>query len=180
MLVKPRFGRRRCNGIWPPSKPRIRRAPERERWPLWPRVDVLPMPEPMPRPTRFLFSLALRGARTFERFINPALVILETIASADVLLHNLQQVRHLLHHAADGCRVLALQYLVQARETQSPDHAPVFLRSTDGRAHPLDADFFFSRRCLLRLRYHHSSSTVLPRRRASLARSRRRPPPPDA
>src|SRR6266851_3178901 len=108
ILVKPRLGMRRCKGIWPPSKPRIMREPLRERWPLWPRVDVLPMPEPMPRPTRFLFSLALRGARTFERFINPALVILETIASADVLLHNLQQVRHLLHHAADGRRVLAL------------------------------------------------------------------------
>jgi hypothetical protein len=25
MLVKPRFGMRRCSGIWPPSKPRIMR-----------------------------------------------------------------------------------------------------------------------------------------------------------
>jgi hypothetical protein len=31
MFVKPRFGRRRCNGIWPPSKPRIMREPLRER-----------------------------------------------------------------------------------------------------------------------------------------------------
>jgi hypothetical protein len=30
----------------------------------------LPMPEPMPRPTRFLFSAAFFGARIFERFIN--------------------------------------------------------------------------------------------------------------
>src|SRR5216684_8352960 len=70
MLVKPRFGRRRCSGIWPPSNPRIMREPLRERWPLCPRVEVLPMPEPIPRPTRFLFSDAFFGARMFERFIS--------------------------------------------------------------------------------------------------------------
>src|SRR6476646_5941988 len=69
MLVNPRLGRRRCSGICPPSKPRIMREPLRERWPLWPRVEVLPIPEPMPRPTRFLFSEALRGLRIVERFI---------------------------------------------------------------------------------------------------------------
>src|SRR5208282_4616273 len=68
-LVNPRLGMRRCNGIWPPSKPRIMREPLRERWPLWPRVDVLPMPEPMPRPTRLRFSDDFFGARIFDRFI---------------------------------------------------------------------------------------------------------------
>src|SRR5579883_212263 len=48
---KPRFGRRRCSGIWPPSKPLIR-TPERAVWPLPPRPACLPLPEPMPRPTR--------------------------------------------------------------------------------------------------------------------------------
>src|ERR1035437_2512456 len=67
ILLKPRFGRRRCSGIWPPSKPRISEEPEREPWPLVPRVAVLPMPEPMPRPTRFLFSFAFLGARRLER-----------------------------------------------------------------------------------------------------------------
>src|SRR6266702_1011126 len=67
MLVNPRLGRRRWSGIWPPSKPRMRLEPEREPWPLWPRVEVLPMPEPIPRPTRFLFSLAFLGARRLER-----------------------------------------------------------------------------------------------------------------
>ena len=69
MLVNPRLGMRRCRGIWPPSKPRIMREPLRERWPLCPRVEVLPMPEPMPRPTRFLLADAFFGARMFERFI---------------------------------------------------------------------------------------------------------------
>src|SRR5688572_16470759 len=49
---KPRFGRRRCSGIWPPSKPSLWKPPERAFWPLWPRPAVLPQPEPTPRPTR--------------------------------------------------------------------------------------------------------------------------------
>src|SRR6202041_2333697 len=68
MLVKPRLGKRRCSGIWPPSKPRIRLEPVRDPWPLWPRVEVLPMPEPIPRPTRLRPVFALRGARRFDRF----------------------------------------------------------------------------------------------------------------
>src|SRR4051794_14010090 len=54
MLLKPRFGRRRCSGICPPSKP-LMRTPERAVWPLPPRPAVLPLPEPMPRPTRMRF-----------------------------------------------------------------------------------------------------------------------------
>src|ERR1700739_4583240 len=53
-LLKPRLGRRRCSGIWPPSKP-LMRTPERAVWPLPPRPEVLPLPEPMPRPTRIRF-----------------------------------------------------------------------------------------------------------------------------
>src|ERR1700722_4050653 len=52
MLLKPRLGRRRCSGIWPPSKP-LMRTPERAVWPLPPRPPVLPEPEPMPRPMRW-------------------------------------------------------------------------------------------------------------------------------
>src|SRR4029453_5471715 len=51
LLLKPRLGKRRCSGIWPPSKPLIR-PPERAVWPLPPRPPVLPLPEPMPRPMR--------------------------------------------------------------------------------------------------------------------------------
>ena len=50
--LKPRLGRRRCSGIWPPSKPSLWKPPERAFWPLWPRPAVLPQPEPTPRPTR--------------------------------------------------------------------------------------------------------------------------------
>src|ERR1700759_3760095 len=54
MLLKPRLGRRRWIGIWAPSKP-LMRTPERAVWPLPPRPAVLPLPEPMPRPTRMRF-----------------------------------------------------------------------------------------------------------------------------
>src|ERR1700683_4722608 len=70
ILVKPRFGMRRCSGICPPSNPRIMREPVRERCPLCPRVDVLPIPEPIPRPTRLRFSVAFFGARMFDKFIS--------------------------------------------------------------------------------------------------------------
>src|SRR5262249_59435586 len=51
VFLKPRLGKRRCSGIWPPSKP-LMRTPERAVWPLPPRPPVLPDPEPMPRPMR--------------------------------------------------------------------------------------------------------------------------------
>src|SRR5258708_2073229 len=50
--LKPRLGRRRCSGIWPPSKPTLWKPPERAFCPLCPRPAVLPQPEPPPRPTR--------------------------------------------------------------------------------------------------------------------------------
>ena len=60
-LVKPNFGRRRCSGIWPPSKPSKRMLPERAFWPLPPRPAVLPRPEPWPRPTRLRTLVAPSG-----------------------------------------------------------------------------------------------------------------------
>src|SRR5262249_42864739 len=69
ILVNPRLGRRRCNGICPPSKPRIMREPERDPCPLWPRVEVLPMPLPMPRPTRLRLAVAPLGGRNVDKFV---------------------------------------------------------------------------------------------------------------
>src|SRR3954470_2410468 len=48
-------------GFWPPSK-RVRSlAPDREPAPFWPRPDVLPVPEPSPRPTRLRALREPRG-----------------------------------------------------------------------------------------------------------------------
>src|SRR5713226_7295922 len=106
ILVKPRLGRRRCKGICPPSKPRIMREPERERCPLWPRVEVLPIPLPIPRPTRLRFAVAPLGGRNVERFIMQSLFYCREAACCvstqqNLLGNNLDQMGHLLHHAAD-------------------------------------------------------------------------------
>jgi hypothetical protein len=45
------------------------RDPERDRWPLCPRVDVLPMPLPMPRPTRLRLAVAPFGGLNVDKFV---------------------------------------------------------------------------------------------------------------
>src|SRR4030042_7031842 len=57
----PLLGRRRWRGICPPSKPALVPPPDRAFWPFDPRQAVLPWPEPIPLPTRFLFFLAPSG-----------------------------------------------------------------------------------------------------------------------
>src|SRR5277367_3667734 len=92
--VKPRFGRRRCRGIWPPSKP-LMRTPERAVWPLPPRPDCLPLPEPMPRPTRM---------RDFD---DPglSLISLSFMAASLLAVDDAHEMRDLGDHAAIGGRV---------------------------------------------------------------------------
>src|SRR5207253_3876315 len=125
MLVKPRLGMRRCSGIWPPSKPRIIREPVRERCPLCPRVDVLPMPDPIPRPTRLRFSVAFFGARIFDKFMARFLV-----------LNNLDHMWHLGDHAADRRIVGALNHLIEPGKTQPFNHQFLLPRCTNRGAHP--------------------------------------------
>ena len=57
-LLKPRFGKRRINGIWPPSNPGRILPPERALCPLCPLVEVFPWPLLSPIPRRFLRCLA--------------------------------------------------------------------------------------------------------------------------
>src|SRR5574340_726789 len=175
MLVNPRLGRRRCRGIWPPSKPRIRRDPLRERCPLLPRVEVLPMPEPMPRPTRLRLAEAFFGARNVERFIIvsrfpfPATGSKPRLAGLLLFFHDLDQVWLFGCHAPERGCVLALDHLVQASETQALDDRLVFLGSGNGRTHPLEAD---GGAALSSCRHGHSSSAALPRMAATSLRSR--------
>src|SRR5579859_2751925 len=139
MLVKPRLGRRRCSGIWPPSKPRIMREPERERWPLWPRVEVLPMPLPMPRPTRLRFSDDFLGARIVERFIAKFLHAAANKPRRENLGDDPDQMRDLVDHAANRGRIFALDDLVEPGESQALHYFFMLHRRGNGRAHPLDA-----------------------------------------
>src|ERR1700735_1360205 len=88
---KPRLGRRRCRGIWPPSKP-LMRTPERAVWPLPPRPACLPLPEPMPRPTRM---------RAFD---DPGLSLISFsfMAASLLAVDDAHEMRDLGDHAAIG------------------------------------------------------------------------------
>src|ERR1035437_1515054 len=85
MFVNPRLGRRRCSGIWPPSKPRFWPNPVPARCPLEPRVAVLPCPEPIPRPMRLRVFVCPAGGFNPLRFIVPELL------DAKSLFHDCQR-----------------------------------------------------------------------------------------
>src|SRR3954471_8549425 len=95
MLLNPRFGKRRWSGIWPPSKP-LMRTPLRAVWPLPPRPACLPLPEPMPRPTRI------------RSFTAPALSLMSLSFTKALLpsVDDAHEVLDLLDHAAHRGRVL--------------------------------------------------------------------------
>src|SRR5215475_3889208 len=95
-LLKPRLGSRRCSGIWPPSKP-FTATPVRAFWPLTPRPAVLPLPEPIPRPTRRRDLRAPGRSAISESFI-----ALSSLAS---LADHADEVAHLGDHAARRRRV---------------------------------------------------------------------------
>src|SRR6185312_492818 len=154
-LVKPRFGMRRCSGIWPPSNPRIRLWPERERWPLWPRVDVFPWPDPMPRPTRFLAWVAPLGFLIWLKFMAASLL---------AVLDDADQVGNLRHHAAEARVIGADHHLIQLGQAQALHHRLLAPRAPDGAAVVLNVERWRFR--------HQSSSTVLPRSAATCCRSR--------
>src|SRR5579871_3935494 len=86
MLVKPRFGRRRCSGIWPPSKP-LMRTPVRAVWPLPPRPACLPLPDPMPRPTRIRFLREPALSAISLSFIIPFPILLALAHDANEILN---------------------------------------------------------------------------------------------
>src|SRR6266568_2140942 len=126
-FVNPRFGTRRCSGIWPPSKPKYCLRPERDSCPLLPAVAVLPCPEPGPRPTRFGFLRdPLAGLRRDRSRLRGTIV-----------LHDSHQMRDGVDHAAHR-RVVgphhAMTRVAQAQRSQdallpdrASDAAPVLL-----------------------------------------------------
>src|SRR5690606_38546472 len=65
MLVNPNLGTLLCKGICPPSNPIFLEYPDLDLAPLCPRVEVPPLPEPSPLPTRFpsLWTAPCAGLR---------------------------------------------------------------------------------------------------------------------
>src|SRR6476661_138345 len=99
MFLKPRFGSRRCSGICPPSKP-LMATPVRAFWPLTPRPAVLPLPEPMPRPTRLRVLFAPGLSEISLSFIGwPSCPDM-----GSTLVDDANEVMHLSDHAAHGRR----------------------------------------------------------------------------
>src|SRR5687768_6094459 len=84
IFLKPRFGRRRASGVWPPSKEGLNVA-RRAYWPFWPRPAVLPSPEPTPRPLRIL-----------SRVVPSGFASLLSVSAIVHLLHG-HEVEHFLH-----------------------------------------------------------------------------------
>src|SRR5262245_27951479 len=117
MLWKPRFGTRRCSGIWPPSNPRLCLNPDRDFAPLWPRPAVLPLPDPCPRPIRFFACLAPRGGFKSERLINSIL--------------DRHQVSNFVNHAARCGRVLQLDGVSNPAQAQAAHHGALVAVEAD-------------------------------------------------
>src|SRR5437879_222626 len=112
-LVNPRFGTRRCSGIWPPSKPKYCLRPERDSCPLLPAVAVLPCPEPGPRPTRFGF---LRDPFAGLRFDRSSL-------RGTIVLHDTHEVRNGVHHAAHRRVVGSYHTMARVAKAERPEDA---------------------------------------------------------
>src|SRR3954462_4562859 len=85
-------------GFWPPSRLTLRFEPEREPAPFWPRPEVLPKPEPSPRPIRFL---RWRDPGFGFRLWSP----ISSVFSSAIDLH---QMGNLRKHAAGHVVVLLL------------------------------------------------------------------------
>src|SRR6202453_4363771 len=99
-------------GIWPPSKAARDLEPLREPAPFWPRPEVLPVPDPSPRPMR------LRGLREpgagFKlcRPISSA----GTVSVLSLMLVNLNQMSDLVQHAPHLGRVVDLDRLADVTQ----------------------------------------------------------------
>src|ERR1700684_3432458 len=132
ILVKPRLGKRRCSGIWPPSNPRIREYPKTDLAPLAQRPEFFPRPVPMPWPTRCFLCFCPAGGLNWLRFI-----AFPFIYSA-CLLNDRQQMRNLLHHAPESRSIGTLHDPVHFLESQGAYDQLVLFRSANDAAYQLD------------------------------------------
>src|SRR5215472_601935 len=150
-LWKPRFGMRRCSGIWPPSNPRRREYPRRDFCPLLPAPAVLPSFEPIPRPTRTLRVREPTGGCKFasvkERcsFVAgvaglcwPRLRVPLDFFFGIALLHHFHEVPHFVDHSAHRRRILAFHHLMQPPQAEAADGLAHVIGAADKADHPFD------------------------------------------
>src|SRR5581483_1181264 len=107
-------------GIWPPSKPaRILCDPARDFWPLMPRPEYRPLPEPGPRPTRLRSTRACAGWR-FERF-------------SCLGIFDLHEVTDLPQHACEHRALVVLGGAADLAEPEGAQRAAMALALADLR-----------------------------------------------
>src|SRR5918912_2923302 len=108
--------------VWPPSKPgRILCEPDRDFWPLIPRPEYRPLPEPMPRPTRLRSRRGEAGLR-FERFSS-------STALAPAL--DLDEMADLPEHTGEGRALLVLARAADLAQAERAQRAAVRPRLAD-------------------------------------------------
>src|SRR4051812_18084505 len=111
-------------GFWPPSWPTFFFDPAREPAPFWPRPEVLPKPEPSPRPIRFL---RWREPGFGFRLWSP---ISSVFGSSAIDLH---QVGNLREHAAQDVAVLLLRAAANLAKTERAEGVSLLRVGAVGR-----------------------------------------------
>src|ERR1700730_392561 len=106
-------------------------TPVRDFWPLTPRPAVLPLPEPMPRPTR------MRGLRGPGLSASSLSFIGD---SSSGFLVDAHQMAHLLDHAAALGRICELAAAVALVQPQADQRATLVFRAADVAARLGDLD----------------------------------------
>src|SRR5690349_19096111 len=133
-------------------------TPERAFWPLTPRPAVLPEPEPIPRPRRFLECVAPSLSR---RSLSLMFLILRLRSG---LVHDADEVLDGSDHAAHRMGVFQRAALVHLVQAEADQRRALLLRPADRRTDLLDGDGLGS--FLGHGRNPWSASTILrPRRR---------------
>src|SRR3569623_1434427 len=109
------------------------RTPDRAVWPLPPRPEVLPLPEPMPRPTRMRFLREPALSAISLSFIALLLVSCLLVDDADEMLD-------LADHAANLRRVLKLGNPADLVELEADQRRALRVVAADRAAGLLDLD----------------------------------------
>src|SRR3954451_1802592 len=118
-------------GFWPPSCPTFFFEPAREPAPFWPRPEVLPKPEPSPRPIRFL---RWREPGFGFRLCSP---ISSVLTSSAIDLH---QVGHLGQHAPGHVVVFFLRGTANLAKPKRAQRVALLRVRPAGRLHLSELD----------------------------------------
>src|SRR5215203_5114842 len=133
-------------GSCPPSNPGRTPPPARAFWPLWPRPDVLPLPEPIPRPTRVRSVLAPSfGLRSFKLIGIVCLIssgerIERSWSDLRFAVFDNHQVPHLREHAACGWGVDHFHGLVDPSQPEAGNGSALIRRSANHAANQRHLD----------------------------------------